>query len=193
MNARLRASMPKHALIPTGRTGASQSAKLPQSRTFERLDGVDACVVSFCSDQANDQNSSQRDAPRAATTGKLPSAVAALLIPSARPLCVSSDLAKAGACLRGKGTVPTWASAWCGRLVGVWTLVSRPRWPVGSLYRPRSAYRIVDTKSLAERRIFDRASSCCSEHVLKERDGSHRLALCIVHRPAFTTVGAARE
>jgi hypothetical protein len=32
MNAGLRASMPKHALIPTGRTGVSQSPELPQSQ-----------------------------------------------------------------------------------------------------------------------------------------------------------------
>jgi hypothetical protein len=38
-----------------------------------------------------------------ATIGKLPSAVAALLLPSVRPLGVSSELASAGRCLGGNG------------------------------------------------------------------------------------------
>jgi hypothetical protein len=38
-----------------------------------------------------------------ATNEKLPSAVAALLLPSVRPLGASSELASAGTCLRGKG------------------------------------------------------------------------------------------
>ncbi len=40
--------MPKHALIPTGRTGVSQSAKLPQSRRLSRVAGREHHRPNFC-------------------------------------------------------------------------------------------------------------------------------------------------
>jgi hypothetical protein len=52
-----------HGHRPTLTTAAA-------SRITRRLEGVDACVLSFCFEQANDQSGSQRDAPRVATNQK---------------------------------------------------------------------------------------------------------------------------